>query len=141
MGLKPTLTDLKRRSFIRLQNIDRSVNRTSLIALAFKPLIPVSVGRAESHVEDVQVLILRGCGAPGVAISPANAEILMVRLRMIAVQNAFIVFIVFSPIRFFRVKRSIKAVEREGGRPTAEPLNAAHHIDMVTFLQGFLHRG
>jgi hypothetical protein len=98
----------------------------------------VSVG-VEGVVEIVPVLESPVRGAPGVAMSPANAEMLMVRLRTIAVQNAFIVFIVFSPIRFFRVKWSIKAVEHEGGRPTAEPLNAAHHIDMTTFLQGFLH--
>ena len=55
-------------------------------------------------------------------------------------QTAFIVFMVFSPIRFFRVNRLIKAVEHEGGRPTAGSLNAAHHIHMSTFLQGFLHR-
>lgn len=83
-------------------------------------------------------LVGSGQGAPGAAMSPPNAETLRTSAKTVALQIAFIVFIVFS-YSVFPGYSIDKAVEHEGGRPTAGLLNDAHHSHMSILLQGFLH--
>jgi hypothetical protein len=115
-----------------LYNIDTS---------AIKMLASASVASVEvaDPVETAPgVPIPPGLGAPGLLMSPANAEMLSARDRKVAVQIAFIFFMIFSPIRFFRVIRLIKAVEHEGGKPTAGLLQRGASYPDVNFLARIL---
>ena len=133
--------DCSRSSGTRPYKIEMTVHR--ILPKASTVGLPTTAVVLDADVESadtVPATFASACGAPGNEMSPANAETLKLITRIVAVQTAFIIFIAISPIRFFRVKRLIKAVEHEGGRPTAGSLNEAHHSHMLTSLQGFLHR-
>ena len=83
------------------------ISKSLICAAASGDVLPVAVVTAPG------VLMSPGRAEPGVLISPANAETLRVKAKTVAVQTAFIVFMIFSPIQFFRVIRLIKAVEHE----------------------------
>ena len=67
----------------------------------------VSLRSADASVDKVGSVVVTAselppeCAAPGVLISPANAETLRVRARTVAVQIAFIVFMVSLQFSFF----------------------------------------
>jgi len=87
---------LKWRSFFELQKIQMNAdNQSSNAGVAeSQTLIVVSAGDVVEMAPDVSVV------HPGVLISPANAGMLRVRANTVAVQIAFIIFMVSLQFRF-----------------------------------------